>query len=185
MLGSTPRSATGARASRPPREHDRVGQSAEPAGREPVQCGFDSHLGHCGRIRDRRRDDRIESEPSRTVLIRSFDPSALILEWDRSRARAVPCKHGDGVQLPAVPLRRTGPGYGWPGRGANACARKGMRVRIPPPPLADDPVAQRRRHLLDVEEIGGSTPPGITPMTVGERKTNAGTRTSVGSIPLR
>lgn len=26
--------------------NDRVGQSAEPAGREPVQCGFDSHLGH-------------------------------------------------------------------------------------------------------------------------------------------
>ena len=55
-------------------------------------------------------------------------------QWDRSRARAVPCKHGDGVQLPAVPLERTGPGYGWPGRGANACARKGMRVQIPPPP---------------------------------------------------
>src|SRR5207249_4701611 len=26
--------------------NDRVGQMAEPAGREPAQCGFDSHLGH-------------------------------------------------------------------------------------------------------------------------------------------
>ena len=40
------------------------------------------------------------------------------------------------VRLPVGPLRRRKvAGYGWPGLGANECARKGVRVRIPGLPL--------------------------------------------------
>ena len=57
------------------------------------------------------------------------------------------------VRLPAGPLRRirTGAGYGWPGRGANAVALAGIRVRIPSPPLNTLVVQRTGRHPPKVE----------------------------------
>jgi hypothetical protein len=44
------------------------------------------------------------------------------------------------VQLPVGPLEEIWKvaGYGWPGRIANACSLRGMRVRIPHLPLGPD-----------------------------------------------
>src|SRR5215210_6923616 len=93
------------------------------------------------------------------------------------------------VRFPPSPLIRKVAGYGWPGRGANAVSRRGMRVRLPHLPLdalvvkrtsrlasneevrvrllagvlvGDSPVVEWPRRLPDTEEIGGSIPPGTT-----------------------
>jgi hypothetical protein len=58
--------------------NDRVGQLVEPAGREPVKCGFDSHPGHSASSRRR--------------------------TWGRSpRGRRPPRTREIGVQFPAGP----------------------------------------------------------------------------------
>jgi hypothetical protein len=43
-------------------------------------------------------------------------------------------------------------GYGWPGRGANAVSRKGMRVRLPHLPL-DASVVKRKSFLASNEKV--------------------------------
>ena len=59
-------------------------------------------------------------------------------------------------------MRRKVAGYGWPGPGANGCARKGVRVRLPCLPLRVKsyavPMVKRRSRLGPNEEVPGSSP---------------------------
>lgn len=79
------------------------------AGRRSAGSHKPGMLGSSPRLRDCYRPGRPTGRAGRSracLLWVRLPLRSLATSWGRARARAVSCKHGVGVRLPAIPLRR-------------------------------------------------------------------------------